>query len=278
MTPPEIFDQRARSLRRDRIAHAQEGFLSGLIIDEVIDRLASVQRAFENVLVLGAEPRLIAALAVDTARVTVADPSAVRAARHGGIQIDEDRLPFAAASFDLVVVAGLLDTVADLPGALLLIRRTLKPDGLFLGCMAGAPSLPALRAVACEADGVSGISVARLHPQIDVRSAGDLLVRAGFALPVADLDTFDLAYPDLGGLIADLRAAAATNVLVQRHAVSRRWLEVAKTAFAARAGTNGRTHETISLITLTGWAPSPDQPQPARRGSGTRSLAEALKR
>jgi hypothetical protein len=152
----------------------------------------------------------------------------------------------------------------------------LKPDGLFLGCMAASPSLPSARAAIAAADAAVGTSAARIHPQVDVASAGDLLVRAGFALPVADLDSFDLSYRSFGGLIDDLRAAAATNVLAQRHGVTRAWLSTAIEAFAARAAPDGRIRETISLVTLTGWAPSPDQPKPAARGSATTSLAAAL--
>jgi SAM-dependent methyltransferase len=275
-SPPELFDRNARSIRRDRTAAMPEAFLTGLIIDELLGRLTMVKRTFRSALVIGAEARLVAALSAQGISVTVADPSARRAELHGGVRIEEDRLPFAPESFDLVMAAGLLDTVADLPGALLLIRRALKPDGLFLGCMVAAPSLPSARAAIAAADAAVGTSVARLHPQVDVASAGDLLVRAGFALSVADLDSFDLSYRGFGSLIDDLRAAAATNVLAQRHGVTRAWLAAAIDAFAARAGPDGRIAETLSLVTLTGWAPSPDQPQPAKRGSATTSLAAAL--
>ncbi|AYJ87621.1 methyltransferase domain-containing protein [Sphingomonas paeninsulae] len=255
-----------------------EAFFTGLIIDELLDRLSTVKRDFTSALILGAEGRLIAEVKAKGIAVTVADPSAVRAALYHGVRVDEDRLPFPPETFDLVLVAGLLDTVADLPGALLLVRRALRPDGLFLGCMAAAPSLPTTRAAIAAADAAVGTSAARLHPQVDVASAGDLLVRAGFALPVADLDSFDLSYRDFGRLIDDLRAAAATNVLAQRHGVTRKWLSAAIASFAARADANGKVRETISLVTLTGWAPSPDQPKPAKRGSGTTSLAAALAR
>jgi SAM-dependent methyltransferase len=276
LSPPELFDRNARAIRRDRTAALPEAFFTGLIIEELLDRLETVKRDFAAALVIGAEARLIAALSAKGIAVTVADPSAARAAPYGGIRIEEDRLPFSPESFDLVIAVGLLDTVADLPGALLLIRRALKPDGLFLGCMAASPSLPSARAAIAAADAAVGTSAARIHPQVDVASAGDLLVRAGFALPVADLDSFDLSYRSFGGLIDDLRAAAATNVLAQRHGVTRAWLSTAIEAFAARAAPDGRIRETISLVTLTGWAPSPDQPKPAARGSATTSLAAAL--
>lgn len=276
--PPELFDRPARGFRRDRTADLPEAFFTGLIIDELLDRLSGVSRDFRSALILGAEARLITEVRARGIAVTVADPSSARATRFDGVQVDEDRLPFPAETFDLVLAAGLLDTVADLPGALLLIRRSLKPDGLFLGSMAASPSLPTLRSAISAADAALATSAARMHPQVDVASAGDLLVRAGFALPVADLDSFDLSYRDFGKLIDDLRAAAATNVLVQRHGVSRAWLALAAASFAASADSEGKVRETVSLVTLTGWAPSPDQPQPAKRGSATTSLARALAR
>ena len=191
---------------------------------------------------------------------------------------DEDRVTNAGAAYDLILSSGALDTVADLPGALLLMRRALAPDGLLLANFAAAPSLTTLRGAIAVADAESAAAVARLHPQIDVRSAGDLLVRAGFALAVADLDTLDIAYSSLARLIADLRESAATNVLAQRYPLSRAWLTATADAFAACASVDGRTHETLSYITLTAWSPASSQPQPAQRGSGMTSLSDALRR
>lgn len=257
---PEIFDRKARRLRRTRAAG--DSYFTATMADDLFERLDMVQRTFSRALVAGSAPLIVAGLTD-------------RRIAHDVYLGEEDRLDVGAAAFDLILSSGTLDTVADLPGALLLMRRALKPDGLLLANFAGAPSLVALRAALLAADGYR--AVARLHPQVDVRSAGDLLVRAGFALPVADLDTLDVAYSSLSRLLTDLRDAAATNVLMARYPVGRQWLATADAAFAAQANHDGRTHETLSFITLTGWAPSPDQPQPARRGSGTASLAEALK-
>ncbi len=260
---PEIFDRNARHRRRSRTKGL--GFFAETMTSDLLDRLDSVQRTFSNALVIGHQPRLTAGL----------DTRGIAYTAYVG---DEDRLAEPDALHDLILSSGTLDTVADLPGALLLMRRALKPDGLLLANFAGAPSLTALRAAIAVADGDNAAAVARIHPQVDVRSAGDLLVRAGFALPVADLDTLDVAYSSLGRLLTDLREAAATNVLAQRYAVSRRWLTATEAAFTALADADGRTHETLSYITLTAWAPAPTQPQPARRGSGVTSLADALRR
>jgi SAM-dependent methyltransferase len=260
---PEIFDRNARRLRRHRLADA--GFFAETMAADLLERLDIVRHTFVRALVIGTAPLLLEGLRK-------------RNIGYETFEGDEDRLNVGNAGFDLILSSGTLDTVTDLPGALLLMRRALEPDGLLLANFAGAPSLTALRAAIAAVDADSGPAVARLHPQVDVRSAGDLLVRAGFALPVADLDTIDVAYGSLGRLLNDLRDAGATNVLAQRYRVSRRWLAAVDAAFAAQAGPDGRTHETLSYITLTGWAPAPDQPQPARRGSGTTSLADVLRK
>jgi SAM-dependent methyltransferase len=257
---PEIFDRMARQLQRARPSDGS--FFAEMMATDLFERLDMVQRKFTRALIVGSAPQLRAGLHA-------------RGINHDIYLGEEDQLHAGDAQFDLILSSGALDTVADLPGALLLMRRALKPDGLLLVNFAGAPSLTALRKAITAAD--SNTAVARLHPQVDVRSAGDLLVRAGFALPVADLDTMDIAYATLGRLLTDLREAAATNVLATRYPASRHWLAKVDAAFSAQAGNDGLTHETLSFITLTGWAPAPSQPQPARRGSGTIALADALK-
>lgn len=263
-------------MQRDRAASAPPGFFAQTMAVDLLDRLDSVQRSFARALVIGAEPLLVAGLAGRGIAVTVIEAAPERAARLGAAAMEEDALELAAADFDLALSSGVLDTVADLPGALVQIRRALRPDGLLLANLAAAPSLPALRAAVSAVDAAQGRAVARFHPLVDVRTAGDLLARAGFALPVADLDTLDIAYSGLAPLFADLRAAASTNVLAARHGVTRGWLAQLSEAFASAAGPDGRTHEALSFVTLTGWAPADTQPQPARRGSATASLARAL--
>ncbi|WP_184116089.1 class I SAM-dependent methyltransferase [Sphingomonas abaci] len=273
---PDIFDRAARRHRRDRAANrfAEHDFLRAAMLDGIAERLLAVKRGFSDILDLGCfdgafEPP-------PGARVARVDAGFRFAERAGGVQADEDRLPFADGSFDLVVSAGVLDQIGDLPGALTLARRALRPDGLFLAAFVGATSFPALRRAFAAAERQR--PVARLHPQIDVRSAGDLLVRAGFALPVADIETLDIGYPDLWRLLEDLRGMAGTNVLSERHSLSRAALAAAAAAFAEAGGPDGRTRERIDLIFLTGWSPDASQPQPAKRGSATASLAQALKR
>lgn len=276
MDSPEIFDRTSRRLRRDRAAtrYHEHDFLRAAMLDGIGERLASVTRDFHDVLDLGCFDGAFAPL--PGAAITRIDAGAAFARQVGGIQADEDAIPVQPESFDLIVSAGVLDSVNDVPGALAQIRRALRPDGLFLGALVGGTSLSTARAAFREAE--ADRPAARFHPMIDVRSAGDLLVRAGFALPVADSETVSVRYPDLFRLIADLRGMAASNVLRGRVALTRRVVAAAANAFAERADPDGRVAERFDLIFLTGWAPSPDQPKPAKRGSATASLASALAR
>src|SRR5688500_1480629 len=279
------FDRHLRRLRRDRAAAngGRAAYLHRRAADELIDRLDLVKRDFRNALNLGCgDLHFTERLRERGLEVTAADPGARFAAAAGGVQCDEDRLPFADAAFDLVVSVGVLDSVNDLPGALTLIRRALRPDGLFLASFAGAGSLPRLRQAmraAEEAEAADAVSP-RIHPQIDVRAAGDLLGRAGFALPVADGESVTVRFGSLAQMVADLRAMGATNILAARskRPLGRFALAAAAAEFAACADADGKTAERFEIVHISGWAPSADQPKPAKRGSATASLAEALKR
>ncbi|HEX8643657.1 MAG TPA: methyltransferase domain-containing protein [Allosphingosinicella sp.] len=277
----EPFDRALRRLRRDRAAAlpVDADYLLRHAADELLHRLGAVKRDFARALVLGnGSPALGEGLAERGLAVTVAD-AGLRFAT-SGVQCDEDRLPFSASSFDLIVSIGVLDTVNDLPGALALIRSALRPDGLFLGAFAGAGSLPRLRrAMHAAEEAEESPASPRIHPQIDLRAAGDLLSRAGFALPVVDAETLTVRFSSLAGLVSDLRAMGATNILCSRskRPIGRTGLAAAMADFAGQADGDGKTGERFEIVYLIGWAPSPDQPKPARRGSATSSLADALK-
>jgi SAM-dependent methyltransferase len=278
------FDRTLRRLRRDRAVGAtpDAGWLRRRMEEDILERLEIVTRTFGEALVLGCgDGWLVRQLAERGVKVWSLDAGSRFASGCGGVQGDEDRLPFADASFDLVVSAGSLDSVNDLPGALTLIRRVLRPDGLFLGAFLGAGSLPRLRRAMLAADDAVGLAASpRLHPQIDVRAAGDLLARAGFALPVADVEGVQARYGSFLTLVEDLRASAATNILLSRSQapVTRLGLTAAMADFSAATDEDGKTAERFEIIHLSGWAPSPDQPKPAKRGSATASLAAALTR
>lgn len=278
------FDRRLRRLRRDRAARlAGADYLHRHAADELLDRLADIKRDFRDALDLGCAGGYVSSqLRRRGLRVTSADANAIFAGNQpNGVQCDEDRLPFGDSSFDLIVSVGVLDSVNDLPGALALLRRSLRPDGLFLAALAGAGSLPRLRSAMTAADAAEGPGASpRVHPQIDVRAAGDLLARAGFALPVADTDSLEIRFASLLSLVADLRAMAGTNVLAARSIapLTRLGLGAAMADFQQHSGPDGKTPERLEIIYLTAWAPAPGQPQPARRGSSTASLAEALRK
>lgn len=279
MTHPDIFDRALRAKRRDRMmAHfAEHDFLYRAMLDELLDRLGDVQRDLREVLVIGCpDGSAKAALEAMGKRVICADPGFAAAKAQGGVQADEDALPFADESFDLVIACGTLDSVNDLPGALILMRRVLRPDGLMLAAFTGAGTLPRLRAALMAGEGDRAGQ--HIHPQVDVRSAGDLLSRAGFTMPVADGDGLTVRYGDMLRLMHDLRGMGAGNVLASRPpALRREALAGAAEHFAAAADGDGRTAEQMAILYLSGWKSDPSQAKPARRGSATVSLSEALK-
>ncbi|WP_294136812.1 class I SAM-dependent methyltransferase [Sphingobium sp.] len=279
MSSPDIFDRSLRSIRRDRMLadFAAHDFLYRAMLDELLDRLGDVQRDLPEALVIGCpDGSARTALEAMGKRVACIDPGFLAARAHGGVQGDEDALPFADNSFDLILACGTLDSVNDLPGALILMRRVLRPDGLMLAAFTGAGSLPRLRAALMAGEGDRPGQ--HIHPQVDVRSAGDLLSRAGFAMPVADGETLSVRYGDLLRLMHDLRGMGAGNMLTARPPALRRDALVGAAAhFVDAADPDGRTAEQIAIVYLSGWKPDPSQAAPARRGSATVSLAAALK-
>lgn len=274
----EPFDRRLRRLHRDRAAPGFRGhaFLRDHMVEELLVRLGTVNRRFAHALDLGsADGTLGRQLLVED--IVYADAGFRFAHGLRGVQCDEDRLPFADGSFDLVVSAGGLHLVNDLPGALALARRILKPDGLFLASFIGGGSLGRTRAALIEGDiAATGGAAPRMAPMVDVRAAGDLLNRAGFALPVVDSETIAVRYDGLPSLLRDLRGAGETGVLSVRTPLGRNAFAVAAAAFAGEADDEGRVTETVEIIYMTAWAPSPDQPRPLKPGSGKLSLADVL--
>lgn len=274
----DIFDRRRRRMVRDRAYVRAQGsdVINKMMADAIADNLSLVKREFKRCLISGLSASYLKSLLERyDMEITVADASYRLAGAQNGIQCDEDRLPFADHSFDLVISAGALDSVNDLPGALALSLRALTPDGLFLGALIGAESLPKLKSCLMEAEGEK-VSP-HIHPQIDIRTIGDLLARVGFKLPVVDSDTVNLRYSEMGRLINDIRDIGASNILNnQTRSLPRNVAQKTEQLFASGADADGRTSERIEFIHLCGWAPHPDQPVPARRGSGQVSLKKTL--
>jgi SAM-dependent methyltransferase len=282
--PPPIFDRALirRRLSRARAAGAVD-FLARYAIDDLGARLDVIKRDFAAVLDLGApSPELAARLAERGPRLIVRlAPLAETLGPAPCLVGDEEILPFAPESFDLVASTLALQHANDLPGALVQIRRALKPDGLFLGCLLGGQSLNELRTALAiaESELCGGISP-RVAPFADIRDMGALLQRAGFALPVADSEPLVARYADMFGLMADLRAMGATNPLEARarRPTPRRLFARAAQIYAERFGDpDGRVRATFELIFLSGWAPHESQQKPLAPGSAKMRLAEALK-
>jgi SAM-dependent methyltransferase len=286
--PPRLFDRTLLRRRLERAAPGFEPFLKARAAGDIVQRLAAINRRFALAVDLGARTGMFGqALAKSEAadkveRLIETDLSGAMLARTGRLRLvaDEARLPFAEESLDLVVSSLALHAVDDMVGALVQIRRVLKPDGLFLGALLGGSTLTELRQClsAAEAE-ISGGAGPRVFPFLDSYDGAALLQRAGFALPVVDVDTVTVRYPHMLKLMADLRAMGETNVLLERprRLLSRRLLARAGELYAARfAEPDGRLVATFEIITLTGWAPHPDQQQPLRPGSAKTRLADAL--
>ena len=262
--PPALFSLRRRASQQARRAAAgdSDDFIAALIADSLADRLTMVMRRFGRALLIGAAPPALA-----TAVAAQSDQCA--AAADVAAASDGDAL------FDLIVWPGGLEAVDDVPGALVRVRRMLAPDGLLIGALVGDGSCPLLRRLLVS-DGMRAIP--RMHPQIDLKSLGNLLQRAGFALPVADVEVQTLRYRSWRTVVADLRAAGlASQLAAAPPPLLRAELAALDLAFAAALDPDGRANEALRLVFFTGWAPHPDQPQPARRGSGKSSLAAALR-
>lgn len=256
-SPPDLFDRRRRALARDRAARlGPDLFLHQRAFAECLDRLADIKRSFTSALLIGVpDPAWVEHLSALGMTVEAIDPGARFAAAAHGLHAEEDRHDFGTARFDLVIAIGTLDTVNRLGPALQAIRHALRPDGAFIGTLAGGDSLPALRSAMLSADRATGPAAARTHPRIDPATLAGLLGAAGFVMPVVDVDRVTLRYADLGTLVRDLRAMAASNMLAER-APPRgpHWARLAAAAFAAQ-GIGGRTEERVDLLHFIGWSP-----------------------
>lgn len=287
-----VFDRRAVRRHRDRAAAGLDGhgFLFDEIGERLVDRLDDINRRFTRVLDLGGRTgghkggglarRLSAREGVETVVTADLSEAMTRAAPRPAIVADEEMLPFAEGAFDLIVSNCSLHWVNDLPGALIQIRRALRPDGLFLAAMAGGETLHELRGALMGAESaVEGGASPRVSPVADLRDAGALLQRAGFALPVADTDTITVTYPDALALMRDLRGMGETNAVAARRKgfTRRETLLRAAAGYVSEFGdAEGRIPATFQVLYLTGWAPHPDQQKPLRPGSAAGRLADAL--
>lgn len=255
--PPPIaepFDRHARRRHRTRAA-AQLGefnFLRRAIANDLAERVAGFDRRFDAVLELGRSE-----VAIDAGLTVVVDPAPGVAAGSGQIVVagDEDRLPFADGSFDLVVSVANLHGVNDLPGALIQARRALRAGGRFVAGMFGGTSLIELRRDLLDAESaLTGRAAARVAPMVDPDAAAGLLQRAGFADPVVEVDTVAVRYNSLFALLRDIRGMGEGNALRSRVPLRREVLHDAARRFAERAE-GGRIGVTVQVLYLSGRAP-----------------------
>ena len=283
---PLVFNRAVVRLHRDRAAAGLEeyDFLLREVGERLLDRLDDVRRTFPLALDLGCRNGLLGSLAAGRGGIETlvqCDLSPRMAARAGprAVTADEEFLPF-SGSFDLILSCLNLHWVNDLPGALVQIRRALKPDGLFLCALFGGGTCEELRQSLMHAElAEEGGASPRVSPFVDVRDAGNLLGRGGFALPVADIDTITVSYADPLRLMADLRGMGESNAVLERRKnfTRRTTLMTACSHYAETHGdADGRVPATFQVVYLTAWAPHPSQPKALSPGSAETRLADAL--
>lgn len=268
-TPPDLFDQGALLRHRARSATLDERhqFLRIEVADRLAERLLEVNRPFPSRVDLGDGFARCLPLAERT--------------RYEPVPIEAGPLALEAASVDLIVSNLMMHWVNDLPGLLVQVRMALRPDGLFAGALFGGETLHELRHALISAESeIKGGSAPRVIPFADVKDMGSLLQRAGFALPVTDVDTLTLTYEHPLALMQELRGMAETNALVRRprHFWRRDVLMRACEIYARDFGLpNGRVPATFDVVYMTGWCPHESQQKPLKPGSGEVNLADALK-
>ncbi len=271
---PMLFDRALLRVRQSRASKLDPAmFLLDRVADDMAERLQAVVRKFDH----GAD--------IGTVGETVRNAltGRVGALAHVDLpDIESDGLALAPGSLDLVISALALQFVNDLPGVLAQIRRALKPDGLLLAAMIGGDTLTELRQsfAAAEAECEGGVSP-RVAPFADLRDIGGLLQRAGFALPVTDVDRVVVRYDSAFALMQDLRRMGATNILFERRRTPTRratLLRMAQIYSERFADPDGRIRATYDVIWLSGWAPHESQQKPLKPGSAKASLEEAVRR
>ena len=287
MTSPNIFDRRhiRRNLERAGPAAQSVDFLVRHAAEELADRLAGIKRGFELAVDIGSHHGVMARLLserMDGVRaVSLSGALTLAEACPGPRAVaSEEALPLKEGAIGLITSVLSLQLVNDLPGALIQIRRALKPDGLFLGALLGGDSLIELRQafMLAEMETAGGVSP-RVFPAADVRDLGGLLMRAGFALPVANSERLTVTYADPLALMRELKAMGAANPLAarSRKPLRRDTLARAAVLYAERfSEPDGRVRATFEILYLCGWAPHESQQKPLKPGSAAARLADAL--
>jgi SAM-dependent methyltransferase len=278
---PIIFDRLLWRRRRQRAMALQPaGFLLDRAAAELADRLNAVLRRLDVVVDLGSPGDAVRTALHRRAPLGAVIGVDIFPRAKPFVVADEEALPFAEGTVDLFVSALALQFANDLPGVLFQIRRALKPDGLLLAALLGGETLTELRQSFAAAESeIEGGASPHVAPFTDLREAGGLLHRAGFALPVTDLERVTVRYGSAFDLMHDLRRMGATNPLIARRRIPVRRATLMRMAeiYAERfADRDGRIRATFDLVWLSGWGPHPDQQQPLKPGSARARLADAL--
>lgn len=289
--PPALFDRGVLQQRRNRAAgeFLSYDFLQARAADDLLDRVESISRDFETCLVLGGGGAVGRALAdrpharskIKTLIEADLSPAMAGLSHHSPVCLDEERLPIAPESVDLVLACVNLHWTNDLVGALIQINHALKPDGFFAGALLGGQTLSELRQSfqSVEAADDTASAPRRISPFADAIDMAGLLSRSGFNLPVSDVDRVKVRYGNAFVLMRDLRAMGETNVLIERPrkpGVKSLFVKTAQAYAEVHAEEDGKIPATFELIHFAGWAPHPDQPKPKRPGSAKVRLADAL--
>jgi len=288
--PPRLFDRRLLRRRKDRASgeFIDYDFLHARVADDLLDRIESVSRDFDTCLVIGGggavgralKDRPAAKRKIGAMIEAELSPSMARLSQTRSVALDEEFLPVKEQSVDLVLSCLSLHWANDVVGALIQLNYALKPDGFFAGALFGGATLTELRQAMKQAeDEIGREPEQRVSPFADAIDMAGLLSRAGFAMPVSDVDRVTARYGNSFVLMRDLRKMGETSVLDQRPrtpGVKSLFVKTAEAYSHAFADEDGKVPATFELVHFAGWAPHPDQPKPKRPGSAKVRLADAL--
>jgi len=284
--PPQIFDRDLLRMRRTRAQKRDNGsFVLDRCVEDAAERLQDINRRFDNALIIAPvsfSENLLTRLPADKRPGQIVRAYYSEPHPDLDMTIDDEVLPFAPQDFDLVISILNLHSVNDLPGTLVQIRQSLKPDGLFIGCMFGGDTLTELRRALYAADEkILGGLTPRVFPLPDYSQAATLLQRTGFALPVVDTDRFSVNYRKLGRLIGDIRDLGESNILQSRSntVLTKGYMrDLEKNYRDSFTNISSKLTASFEILWMTGWAPHESQQKPLKPGSAKMRLADALKR
>ncbi len=288
--PPRLFDRRLLRQRKDRASRefSDYNFLYARVAEDLLDRVETISRSFPTCLVIGGGGAVGRALAerpearakIGTVIEADLSPKMAGLSGHPSLALDEEYLPIQEGSVDLVLSCLSLHWTNDIVGALIQLNYALKPDGFFAGAILGGSTLNELRgALTAAEESLDREPAKRVSPFADTIDMAGLVSRAGFTMPVSDIDRVTVRYGNAFVLMRDLRKMGETNVLAERSrtpGTKSLFVNAAQAYASEHAHEDGRIPATFEIINFAGWAPHPDQPKPKRPGSATVRLAEAL--